>query len=325
VLQSADLPEIPGQPMRDADAGDCDAGRRRLLAACAAAPLVMPAPAARAAALEQRRFGRADERVPVIGLGTWQTFDVGDDPAARDAARSVLDAFQRGGGRVVDTSPMYGTAEATLGELASALGVRARLFVATKVWTTGRAAGERQLERSLALSRGAALDLVQVHNLLDLDTHLATLHAWKADGRVRHVGASHYHAGAHADLVRVVESGRVDAVQVNYSLAERAAAERVLPAAAQHGVAVLVNRPFAEGALFGRVRGVALPAWATAELGATSFAQLFLKFILAESAVTVVLPATRNPRHLADNLAAGRGPLPTAAQRKRIAAWFDAL
>ena len=308
--------------MRRADDDRFDATRRRVLAACAALPLMGTSIAA--AVPLQRRFGRAAESVPIVGLGTWQSFDVGTDPGGKTQARDVLDAFVRGGGRLVDTSPMYASAEAVLGELAADLGARERLFVATKVWTSGKAEGETQLERSLKLSRGMHLDLVQVHNLLDLDTHLETLHAWKAQGRIRYVGASHYHAGAHADLVRVIESGRIDAVQVNYSLGEREAERRVLPVAAANGVAVLINRPFAEGALFERVRGQALPPWA-AEIHATSFAQLFLKFVLAHPAVTVAIPATRNPKHLADNMSAGQGALPDAAQVERLVQWFDAL
>jgi diketogulonate reductase-like aldo/keto reductase len=230
-----------------------------------------------------------------------------------------LRSFVELGGTVIDSSPMYGAAESVVGDLAADLGVAGRLFLATKVWTSGRQAGVAQMERSAARLRTRRLDLMQIHNLLDWRTHLATLRDWKAAGRIRYLGVTHYTAGAYDELERVLRAEPVDFVQVNYSLGERTAEQRILPLARERGVAVLVNRPFAEGGLFQRVRGEALPAWA-AEAGCESWAQIFLKWILAHPAVTCVIPATSRPQHLADNMKAGAGPLPDAALRERMGA-----
>ena len=260
------------------------------------------------------------ETVPFVGLGTWQTFDVAD-AAARGPIRNVLRRFVELGGRVVDSSPMYGAAEAAVGDLAAELGVRDTLFVATKVWTSGRAAGIAQMERSLQRLRGKRLDLMQVHNLVDASTHLRTLREWKAAGRVRYVGVTHYTASAYDELERVMRSEPLDFVQLNYSLAEREAERRLLPLARERGIAVLVNRPLAQGALFAQARGRRLPPWA-ADFDCASWAQLFLKWILAHPAVTCVIPATRRLPHLEDNMQAGVGRLPDAATRERITALF---
>jgi len=264
-----------------------------------------------------RAIPSSRETLPVIGLGTWQTFDVGDD-AARDPLRQVLRRFVELGGRVVDSSPMYGRAESVVGDLAAALALRDTLFVATKVWTTGREAGIAQMEESLRRLRTPRLDLMQVHNLVDWRTHLRTLGEWKRTGRVRHIGVTHYTASAYTELEQVMKSETLDFVQLNYSLVERDAERRLLPLAVDRGLAVLVNRPFAEGALFRRVRGQALPPWAV-EAGCRSWAQLFLKWIVAHPAVTCVIPATSRPEHLEDNMQAGVGSLPDAALRDRIA------
>jgi diketogulonate reductase-like aldo/keto reductase len=303
-------------------------GRRRLLAgagafaglACVGSPLLAAAPVSPLA----RAMPRSGEQLPVIGLGTWQSFDVPDAGELFDAAGAVLRRFLELGGRVVDTSPMYGRAEAALGELASAQGVGDNLFLATKLWTSGSAFGERQLERSLELFGRRRLDLVQVHNLRDLHTQLDVLRAARADGRVRYLGITHYQADAHQRMQRFVERNEVDVVQVNYSLAEPQAGESLLDACAEHGVAVLVNRAFQEGAMFGRARGSGLPQVA-AEIGASSHAQVFLKWILAHPAVTCVLTGTRNEAHIADNLGAAREPMPDARQRRAIADWFAAI
>jgi diketogulonate reductase-like aldo/keto reductase len=314
---------------RDASADPRDARRRRLLAAAAAALASGAAMSSRAAAgdasapspILQRPIPRTGEKLPAVGLGTWQSFDVASEPDEVARAMEALRALVDGGGSVVDSSPMYGTAESVVGRVASELGVHPRLFLATKVWTSGRDAGLRQMEQSMTrmqVARKGPLDLMQVHNLVDVETHLATLGEWKQAGRVRHVGITHYTASAHANLEKLVRRGGIDFLQINYSIAEPQAGARLLPAAAAAGVAVIVNRPFAEGALMQRVKGRPLPAFA-AELGATSWAQLFLKWILADPAVTVAIPGTRNPRHVADNLAAAKGPLPDAALRARIA------
>ena len=298
--------------------------RTWLKTATLAAAGVMTRAFAADAPLETRRIPKSGEAIPVVGLGTWQVFDVAGNATGLAEARDALARFVALGGRVVDSSPMYGSSEAVLGDLAASLGVQDRLWVATKVWTTGREAGIRQMEDSMAKLRVARLDLMQVHNLVDADRHLATLADWKKAGRVRYVGVTHYHAGAYADVERYVAKGDLDFLQINYSLAEREAAKRLLPLAAETRTAVLVNRPFAEGALFSRVKGRPLPPWA-AEIGCTSWAQLFLKWILGAPAVTCAIPGTRNARHVEDNLGAGRGPMPDAAMRKRIEAHLDGL
>ncbi len=266
----------------------------------------------------ERRIPRTGESIPAIGLGTWQVFDVAGDDRAMAPARETLRVFVEKGGRVVDSSPMYGSSESVTGRLAAELGAREKLFVATKVWTTGRQAGIRQMEESLRKLGVERLDLMQVHNLTDVQTHLAILGDWKRAGRIRYLGITHYHAGAHAELASLIARGDIDFVQVNYSLAEPEAERRLLPAAAASDTAVIVNRPFAAGAMLRRVTGKPLPAWA-AELGCASWAQFFLKWILAHPAVTCVIPATRNPSHMADNLAAAGGPLPDEPLRRRMA------
>ena len=271
-----------------------------------------------------RRVPKTGEAIPAVGLGTWQVFDVASDAKEKAQARETLKVFVELGGRVIDSSPMYGSSESVTGELAAALGVKGRLFVATKVWTSGRQAGIRQMEDSMRKLRVERLDLMQVHNLVDAPTHLATLREWKSAGRIRYLGVTHYHAGAHADLEKIIRPGDVDFVQVNYSLAEPEADRRLLAAAADSRTAVIVNRPFAEGSMFRRVRDKPLPAWAQ-EIGCTSWAQFFLKWIIAHPAVTCAIPGTRNPRHVADNLGAASGPLPDEAMRRRMSVYFESL
>jgi aryl-alcohol dehydrogenase-like predicted oxidoreductase len=297
-------------------------GRRPFLA-LGAAGLLAGALRASARAAERRkmltrRIPRSGEALPAIGLGTWQTFDVEDGPA-RAPLREVLRRFLEAGGRVIDSSPMYGRAEETTGDLLAELRPAAAPFLATKVWTRGREDGERGLAESFRRMRTSRMDLVQVHNLLDVETHLATLREWKAEGRIRYLGVTHWVPSAFDDLERLVRSAGLDFVQLPYSVATRDAEERLFPAAADAGVAVLVNRPFEEGALFRSVRGKSLPAWAK-ELGCKAWSEVFLKFILGHPAVTSVLPATSKPEHLAENVRAGFGTLPDEALRRRIAA-----
>src|SRR5687768_4640220 len=258
------------------------------------------------------------EQLPRIGLGTWQTFDVGASDAARRPLREVLAEFVKLGGRVVDSSPMYGRSEDVLGDLAVEIAARQKLFVATKVWTSGRAAGIRHMADSECKLRGP-FDLMQVHNLLDVDTHLATLREWKREGRIRYLGITHYTSGAYADLERIIDRGGIDFVQLNYSLAEREAERRILPHAASKGVAVLVNRPFGGGSLVRDVRNKPLPPFA-AEIGCSSWAELFLEFVISHPAVTCAIPATSKVEHLRQNMRAGGGVMPDAAMRARIAA-----
>ena len=272
----------------------------------------------------ERRIPRTGEPLPAVGLGTWQAFDVGGDARGTAEAKETLKVFVELGGRVIDSSPMYGSAETVTGQLAAELGVPAKLFVATKVWTTGKQAGIRQMEDSMRKLRVPRLDLMQVHNLSDVQTQLATLRDWKAAGRIRYLGVTHYHAGAHAELEKIIARGDIDTLQVNYSLAEPETDRRLLRAAADSGTAVIVNRPFAEGAMFGRVKGRPVPDWARTA-GCASWAQFFLKWILAQPAVTCVIPGTRNAKHVADNLGAATGPLPDEAMRQRMAEHFNSL
>ncbi len=267
----------------------------------------------------ERPIPSSGEKIPAVGLGTWRTFDVGASATERAPLKDVLQRFAELGGRVVDSSPMYGAAESVVGNLATDLAITDTLFLATKVWTSGRDTGVAQMEQSLRRLRRQRLDLMQIHNLLDWRTHLRTLREWKAAGRVRYVGVTHYTSSAYDELERVLRGEPLDFIQVNYSLGEREAERRILPLARDRGVAVLANRPFSEGGLFQRVRGRALPEWAAA-LDCESWAQFFLKWILAHSAVTCVIPATSRPQHLVDNMKAGTGSLPDAATRERMAA-----
>ncbi len=263
--------------------------------------------------------------MPVIGLGTWRAFDVGSDETERRRLRQVLQRFLDDGGRMLDTSPMYGRAEAVTGDLLAESGARPRSFLATKVWTTGRERGIEQMRRSAQLLRTDVIDLMQIHNLVDWRTHLATLRRMKDEGKVRYVGITHYTTGALPELARILraEPG-IDFVQLGYSVAARAAETELLPIAAERGVAVIANQPLERGDLLRRVRRHAFPDWAR-EFDCASWAELFLKYLLAEPAVTCVIPATGNPDHIKDNLAAGFGTFPNARQREQIRNLWDAL
>ena len=271
----------------------------------------------------ERPIPSSGETIPAVGLGTWRTFDVGASATERAPLKDVLQRFAELGGRVVDSSPMYGAAESVVGDLAADLAITGSLFLATKVWTSGRDAGTAQMEQSRRRLRARRLDLMQIHNLLDWRTHLRTLREWKAAGRIRYLGVTHYTSSAYDELERVLRGEPLDFVQVNYSLGEREAERRILPLARDRGVAVLANRPFSEGGLFQRVRGQAVPAWA-AEFDCESWAQFFLKWILAHPAVTCAIPATSRPQHVVDNMKAGLGKLPDAATRERMAAHIGA-
>jgi aryl-alcohol dehydrogenase-like predicted oxidoreductase len=301
--------------------------RRRVLAllAAGAAGLRSQGVVAREMkAMGKRPVPRTGELLPVIGVGTWRTFDVGPGDAARAELREVLRGMVALGGSVVDSSPMYGEAERVVGDLASELGLHKTLFLATKVWTSGRESGIRQMEASLKLMRTERLDLMQVHNLLDVATHTRTLREWKAAGRIRYLGITHYHEGAYRDLERLVRTRDYDFVQFNYSMAEREADARLLAACADSGTAVIVNRPFSHASLFGRVKGKSLPPWAV-EFDCASWAQFFLKWILGHPAVTCVIPGTGRLAHLKDNMQAGFGRLPDAAQRRRMVEYLEQL
>jgi len=274
--------------------------------------------------LSRRKIPKSGELLPAVGLGTYRAFDVGGSGVERAPLAEVLRHFVAAGGTVVDSSPMYGRAEGVIGDLAAELGLTKSLFLATKVWTTGREAGVKQMEDSFRLLRTDRIDLMQVHNLLDLGAHLRTLREWKAAGKIRYLGITHYHEGAYRELDQLLRGGDYDFVQLNYSIGERAAEQTVLPLAAERGVAVIANRPFAQGNLFSRVREAPLPAWA-ADFDCTSWAQFFLKYILAHPAVTCVIPATSKPKHLLDNMAAGTGRLPDEAARRRMVDLVESL
>jgi diketogulonate reductase-like aldo/keto reductase len=304
-----------------------DPTRRAMLQALAGVPalaLVNSTNAITAGGLIERAIPSTGERLPAIGVGTWQTFDVGPDAAARRALKEVLVAFAKAGGRVVDSSPMYGSSESVTGDLVAELDLAPNLFFATKVWTSGRDEGLRQMETSFRRLRVPRMDLMQVHNLVDTAVHTKTLQDWKARGRIRYLGITHYTSSAYAEVERWLRTGNYDFLQINYSLGERESAERLLPLAQEKKVAVIANRPFGEGALFSRVRGKTLPEWAR-EIGAATWAQFFLKWIISHPAVTCAIPGTGKPGHMLDNLAAGTGALPDAAMRAKMSAYFDAL
>lgn len=267
-----------------------------------------------------RKIPRSGEALPVIGMGTWQTFDVG--PSEREPLVDVLKALLAAGGRVIDSSPMYGRAEEATGDVIARAAVSGRPFLATKVWTSGKAAGIAEMTRSLERMRTHKLDLMQIHNLLDWKTHLPVLREWKEAGKIRYLGITHYARSAFGDLEALLRREKLDFIQLPYNALDREAEKRLLPAAAETGTAVLVMRPFAEGALFQRVKGRALPSWA-ADIDCDSWAQLFLKFILGHPAVTCPIPATSKLKHMTDNLKAGFGRLPDADLRARIAAELD--
>ncbi len=289
------------------------------LIGAATAGLLLPAGSTRAdsSPMLMRAIPSTGEKLPVIGLGTWNVFDVDLTPSNEKQLGDVLSLFVKLGGRVVDSSPMYGKAEQVIGTLASKLGLRDKLFLATKVWTRGKQAGIESMERSMARLQTKRIDLMQVHNLVDLDTQLATMRDWKDHGRFRYIGITHYNSSAFAAVEKALRSEKVDFLQINYSIMEREAEERILPLAQDRQVAVIINRPFGGGDLFSRVRSKPLPEW-TNEFDCRSWAQFFLKWIVAHSAVTCAIPATNNLAHLEDDLQAGTGRLPSEKQRSQM-------
>jgi aryl-alcohol dehydrogenase-like predicted oxidoreductase len=272
------------------------------------------------AALEKvrtRSIPKTGEQLPIMGLGTWQGFDIGNDPAARAEREEVLRLLFDAGASLIDSSPMYGSSEGVVGDLLAKMKARDKAFLATKVWTWGEEAGVRQMDESFRRFQAEAVDLMQIHNLVDWRTHLRTLRAWKEDGRIRYIGITHYTEAALAELAAIIRKEPIDFVQLPYSIGMRDAEDELLPLAQEKGVAVVVNRPFEGGSLFQDRRREALPPWA-GELGIESWAQLFLKFVLAHPAVTCVIPGTGKPAHMADNLNAGRGALPDDTMRPQM-------
>jgi diketogulonate reductase-like aldo/keto reductase len=262
------------------------------------------------------------EALPAIGIGTYRGFDVGKDGKPRAALAGVLRNLFAAGGSVLDSSPMYGRAEEVAGDLLAAEGARAKTFVATKVWTTGRRAGVEEMNRSMKLLRADPIDLMQIHNLVDWRTHLATLRTWKEEGRVRYLGVTHYSSSAYGELEHILGTEQLDFVQLNYSLDDREAERRLLPIAARRGVAVLVNLPYGQGRMFERLRGQPVPAWMR-EVRCATWAQVFLKFVLSHQAVTCVIPGTGNPDHMAENCRAGLEPMLDDSLRKKLVEFWD--
>jgi len=274
--------------------------------------------------LLSRKIPSSGEKLPVIGLGTWRAFDVDLSADVRRQLEDVLSTFVKLGGRVIDSSPMYGRAEEVIGDLTSALGIRDKIFLATKVWTEGKQRGIQSMERSMSLLRTNRIDLMQVHNLVDVNTQLATLQEWKQEGRIRYTGITHYESGALSEIEKLMRSQKFDFLQINYSLMEPEADERVLRLSQERGVAVIANRPFGAGDLFSKVRSKPLPDWA-AEFDCHSWAQFFLKWIVANPAITCAIPATDKARHLEDNMQGGFGRLPDAKLRRRMAEFVSSL
>jgi diketogulonate reductase-like aldo/keto reductase len=306
--------------------------RRDLLvgaaSAAATSTFATGASAAAAVAAEAKLLTRpipaTGEALPVIGLGTSDTFDVDPAAAVGGTVGAVYDAFVAGGGTVLDSSPMYGRAEAVLGALMQARANRQRMFVATKVWTRGRDAGAKQIAASMRLLGTSRLDLLQIHNLLDWREHAVTLRELQAKGTIRYTGITHYTVASHADLKAVLAAQKFDFVQLNFSIATRDAENALLPFCQDRGIAVLVNRAFEDGRLFEITRGRPLPPWA-ADFDCTSWAQFFLKFVIAHPAVTCVIPATSKPKNQLDNLRGGTGRLPDARTREKMVEYLATL
>jgi diketogulonate reductase-like aldo/keto reductase len=276
------------------------------------------------AAVHTRPIPSSGERLPVVGLGSWITFNVGDDPVARDACAEVMRAFFAAGGRMIDSSPMYGSSQAVIGHGLARAGRAAPVFAADKVWIGSGARGPAQLEASRRLWGVARFDLLQVHNLLAWEEHLPTLFAMKAAGRLRYVGITTSEGRRHRDIETVLRSQPLDFVQITYNLLDREVEQRILPLAAERGIAVIVNRPFRQGALLQDLQRHRLPAWA-AEIDCDGWAQLALKYVVSHPAVTCAIPATGSVAHVRQNMGAARGPMPDAALRRRMAAHVESL
>jgi diketogulonate reductase-like aldo/keto reductase len=272
----------------------------------------------------QRLIPSTGEPVPVIGIGSWLRFDIGESSSKRDELKQVLALMHQHKARMIDSSPMYGRSEQVIGELTHETGLANDFFYATKVWTSGREAGIKQMNESMQKMRRPVIDLLQVHNLVDWQIHLKTLNQWKTEGRIRYTGITHYQVSFHSQLEKIIEREPVDFVQFNYSIATRNAEKTLLPLAMEKGVAVIINEPLEKGDLFQKIRSEALPAWA-ANYDIKSWASFFLKYIISHPAVTCVIPATGNPVHMEDNLLSGEGPLPDEKGRNKMANYFDRL
>jgi diketogulonate reductase-like aldo/keto reductase len=296
----------------------------RAMAASAAASLLRPLSALAQSAPITRPIPSTGEQLPVVGLGTWITFNVGDDAELRDECAAVMRAFFREGGRVIDSSPMYGSSQSVVGYGLEKLGRPQGVFSADKVWISSGSRGPEQIEESRAQWGVRRFDLLQVHNLLAWEEHLPTLLAMKAEGRVRYVGITTSEGRRHGELEKIMASRPIDFVQVTYNVLDREVEDRILPLARDRGIAVIVNRPFREGALIREVERHPLPAFAS-EIGARNWAQFLLKFIAAHPAVTCAIPATSKVAHVVENMGAASGTLPDAAMRRRMVAQVQGL
>jgi diketogulonate reductase-like aldo/keto reductase len=265
----------------------------------------------------RRPIHSTGETIPVVGLGTWQTFDASESATELEPLKEVLTTLVSKGGSVVDSSPMYGRSEEVVGDLSTELKLNDKLFLATKVWTNGKENGIRQMNDSLRLMRRNKLELMQIHNLTDWQTHIKTLRSWKESGKIKYLGLTHYTDSAHERLASIIETEKVDFIQINFNLLERNAEKKLLPLAREKNVSVLVNQPFQSGALFQKVREKKVPAWAN-EFDCNSWGQFFLKYILSNPAVTCAIPGTSKPHHMLDNIVAGFGKLPTEKQRQEM-------
>ena len=294
------------------------------LAAAGAATVLWPAGLWAGPRPLTRPIPSSGEALPLVGLGTWITFNVGDDPAARDACAGVMDAFFASGGRLIDSSPMYGSAQPVIGYGLQKLGHPQALFSADKVWISDGDAGPAQIEQTRAYWGIDRFDLLQVHNLLAWEAHLDTLFAMKADGRLRYVGVTTSHGRRHDELEKIMTEHDLDFVQLTYNIADRDVEDRLLPLAQEKGIAVIANRPFRQKALITRFDGEPLPAFA-AEIGAKSWAQFLLKFVITHPAITCAIPATTRADHVRENLDAARGKLPDDTMRRRMIDYIESV
>lgn len=293
--------------------------RREMLATTGAAAVLGVSPIAGASVGEElRRIPSSGEMVPAVGLGSWITFNVGGDPSLLDASTRVIEAFLDEGGGMIDSSPMYGSSQATIGHALDRLTGRARVFAADKVWTSSVSGGPAQMAETSASWGSGAFDLLQVHNLVSWEGHLETLFQMKQQGRLGHVGVTTSHGRRHGELERIIRDQPIDFVQLTYNPVDREVEDRLLPLAQERGIAVIVNRPFRRGALTERLAATPLPYFAP-EIGAETWAQVILKYVLSHPAVTVAIPATTQVAHVRENKVAGRGIMPDPALRKRIA------
>ncbi len=274
--------------------------------------------------MKTRSIPSSGEKLPIVGVGTWQTFDVGSSETERNPLKEVLSILLDNGGRVIDSSPMYGRSEEVVGNLAKEINIVDKLFMATKVWTSGKEAGIKQMNQSISLMKKRPIDLMQIHNLLDWQTHLKTLRAWKEEGKIRFIGITHYTDSAYDQMARIMENEPLDFIQIDYSIDNPNANDRILPLAKEKGIAVLINRPFDGGSLFRLTKGKSLPEW-TKEMDINSWGQYFLKYILGNEAVTCVIPGTDKPEHMLDNVQAGMGRLPNTIEMKKMKDHLESL